>query len=260
MIIARTATSITFLGTSTATPDVGSDTASFLINHSILVDTGWNVVSNLRNLGVQPSDLKYVLFTHFHHDHYLSLPSLLYFLLSRKKLGEVTFIGPQAELEFVIKQALSFLQVERFWPGVELPKLIPLTPGQSYEAEEFKFTTCPTLHPVEGVCYRFWDKVTGKEFSFAGDSAYYEPIIEHVRGTSLLIHEASLGPVEADPEKNAFLHSGAIDAGKVASQAEVGQLMLVHGPLAKAEESVRAAQEVFTGHVLWPIEGKTYEV
>ncbi|TVY07332.1 MBL fold metallo-hydrolase [Paenibacillus cremeus] len=251
-------TTLTFLGTSTATPDLGSDTASFLINNKYLVDTGWCSVTNLRNLGINPSDLEYVFFTHFHHDHYLSLPSLLFYLISKKSLSNVTFIGPVDDLEPVIQRALDFLQAKRFWKDLQFPKLVPLTPGESYETDQFKITTCPTLHPVQGLCYRFYDHLSGKEFSFTGDTAYFPPIIEHVKGTPLLIHEASVGAAAANPENNSYLHSGAVDAAKIAKLAEVGQLMLIHGPLGKASECVKAASDIFPNPVIWPEERKPY--
>jgi ribonuclease Z len=257
-LVIRNQTTLTFLGTSTATPDLGSDTASFLINDTILVDTGWCVVTNLRNLGINPSQLQYVIFTHFHHDHYLSLPSLLFYLISKKSLSNVTFIGPAEDIEDVFTKSLNFLRTDRFWPDLAKPKLVPLSPGESFETADFHIDTCATLHPVPGLCYRFQDKCTDKQFAFTGDTAYHPPIIEHVKGTPLLIHEASLGPGEADPANNKILHSGAIDAANIAKQAEVGKLMLIHGPLSKAEECIQAAASIFTNEVIWPEERKKY--
>jgi ribonuclease Z len=54
-------TEVLFLGTSSCTPDLGNDTASFLINKKYLFDTGWSVVSNLRLNGIDPIDIKYLL-------------------------------------------------------------------------------------------------------------------------------------------------------------------------------------------------------
>jgi ribonuclease BN (tRNA processing enzyme) len=77
-------TRVTFLGATSAVPDAGCDTASFVINDRILVDTGWSVVGNLRNLGIDPNQIDTLIFTHMHHDHYLSLPSLLFYRRMRK--------------------------------------------------------------------------------------------------------------------------------------------------------------------------------
>ncbi|MCZ8512184.1 MBL fold metallo-hydrolase [Paenibacillus filicis] len=251
-------TTITFLGTSTALPDAGSDTASLLINRKYLVDTGWSVVSNLRKQGVDPTEIEYLFFTHMHHDHYLSLPSLLfYFLMKRKNLADLKIIGPIEDLERVVKLSMNLLQADRFYSGKGMPTLIPLQPGEPYEDEVFTLHTCETVHPVQGLCYRFTDKLTGKVFSFTGDTAYHPPMADHVRGSSILITEASLGPVAADMNHNPALHSGAVDAARMAEAAEVDKLFLVHGPLSKADACVEAAKQVFSKPVEWPKDGQT---
>lgn len=252
-------TSITFMGTSTALPDAHSDTASFVINGKYAVDTGWFVIHNLRDkLGIEPTDIEYLFFTHMHHDHYLSLPSLLfYFLMRRKNLSELKIVGPVQDLELVVNLAMNFLQKDRFYSDKSGPTLIPLQPGDHYDSSDFTLHTCGTIHPVQGLCYRFTDKRTGTVFSFTGDSAYHPPIADHVRGSSLLIHEASMGPIAADPNHNTALHSGAVDAGRIAQAAQVDRLLLVHGPLTKADACVEAAKQEFAGSVEWPKDGQT---
>ena len=54
-------TTPTFLGTSSVTPEAGRDTASFLINNRILVDTGWYAALKMLNHGVSPLDLDYLI-------------------------------------------------------------------------------------------------------------------------------------------------------------------------------------------------------
>jgi ribonuclease Z len=251
-------TRITFLGTSTALPDAHSDTASFVINGKYVVDTGWSVVHNLRRLGIEPTDIEYLFFTHMHHDHYLSLPSLLfYFLMRGKELSDLKILGPVQDLDLVVNLALNLLQKDRFFDTKSVPTLIPLQPGDHYENKSFILHTCETIHPVQGLCYRFTDKHTGIVFSFTGDTAYHPPIADHVRGSSLLIHEASLGPIAADPNHNFSLHSGAVDAGRIAQAAQVDKLLLVHGPLTKADACVEAAKQEFAGTVEWPKDGQT---
>ncbi len=251
-------TKVTFLGTSTAVPDVGSDTASFLINDRYLVDNGWSVVSNLRGIGVDPTQIDYLFFTHMHHDHYLSLPSLLfYFLMMEKPLQELKIVGPAEDVGHVVDLALAFLQKQRFYEERGFPEIIPLVPGQSYEDANFQIDTCATVHPVQGLCYRFTDKLSGSIFSFTGDTAPHEPIADHVRGSKLLIHEASWGPVAVDPADNKALHSGAVDAGRIAKAADVDKLILLHGQLSKAEACVEAAAKIFGKPVEWPKDGQT---
>ncbi|MFC5649695.1 MBL fold metallo-hydrolase [Paenibacillus solisilvae] len=252
-------TKIMFLGTSSALPDAGGDTVSFLINDRYLVDTGWAAVGNMRKLEVDPAQIEYLLFTHLHHDHYLSLPSLLFYFLSvRKPLKDLKIIGPADDVERVVKLAMNFLQTDNFYPDCSFPTVIPLTPGDSYEDENFNVATSSTKHPVQGLCYRFKDKQTGKFFSFTGDTAYHPPIIDLIKGSPLLIHEASMGPIAANPSDNAYLHSGAIDAAEIAKAADVGKLLLVHGSKSISEASVEAARKIFLKPVEWPKDGQAY--
>jgi len=252
-------TKITILGTSGATPEPGNDTASFVINDKYLVDTGWNAVTNLFSVGLHPKDIEYIIFTHFHHDHYMSLPALLYFMLSGKAQN-YKLIGPAEQLDQILTLSMEFLQKTYYFEKSAVPELIPMRPGQSYETEAFKIEACRALHPVPALCYKYQDKANDKFFSFTGDTAFYEPIIEHVRDSSLLFHEASLGPVAADPNNNDYLHAGSIDAARIAKRAGVQKLLLMHGPLAKATESVAAAKSHFSGEVEWPRTGQIYHV
>lgn len=251
-------TKIQFLGTSAAVPDTGDDTASFVINDCYLVDMGWSVVHNLRVNGINPLDIQYVFFTHLHHDHYLSLPSLLYYWwMHGQPLQKLKIIGPQDDIERVVDLALQFLQAGLFFGKQCIPTVIPLRPGQVYESEMFRLETHDTIHPVQGLCYRFEDQRTHKVFSFTGDTAYHPRLANHIRGSELLIHDASLGPIAADPSDNSTMHSGAIDAARLANDAGVKRLVLIHGMRSTAQACVTMASQVFSGSVLWPEVGET---
>jgi ribonuclease Z len=226
------------------------------------VDTGWYASVKMRRYGVNPMDLEYLFLTHCHHDHYIGLPHLLFTLCMRRyerpERPPLKILGPAADLETVVHLARALLQPARF-PDVDYaPQLFPLKPGDGYEEDAFRVETCATLHPVEGLCYRFTDKRTGAVFAFTGDTAYYPPIVEHVRGVSLLIHEASYGPDPA-PADNRSLHSGAPEAAQVAKEAAVGRLALVHCVEEKQAAALAAAQAIFPDS-FWPADGETVPV
>jgi len=255
-------TTITFLGTTTVVPAAGQDTASLLINGRYLVDTGWYAPLKMKSYGFDPMELDSLFLTHCHHDHYLALPPLLFYLRMRRherpERPPLKIVGPAADLQRVVDLARQFLQPERF-PDVEIrPELYPLTPGESFEDEAFHLATCSTRHPVQGLCYRFTDRRTGASVVFTGDTAYHPPIAELARGADLLIHEASHGP-HSPPRDNPAGHSGAPDAAEVARLAGAERLALIHVPEDQAEAAVSAAQKLFppTFH---PAEGETVEL
>lgn len=254
-------TEIMFLGTAGYIPNADNDTSSILINRNFLIDTGWSLVRNLQIRGINPLDINYLFFTHMHHDHYLSLPSLIFYCLCKgKPLNELTIIGPASDLERVVRLACDFLQFDWFYKEAGYPRIIALNPGDSCSIEEMEVTTCPTLHPVQGICYRFTDRNTGKIIAVTGDTAYYPPVVDHVKNSDLLVHEVSMG-VSASPEsKKKSLHSDAEDAGKVAMEANVGKLFLNHGNKARAGESIAIASQYFKNEILWPENGVSYTV
>lgn len=252
-------TEITFLGVDAVVPACGGDTASFVINRKYLVDTGWYAALKMRCYGLDPLDLDALFLTHCHHDHYIGLPHLLFYLAMRA--GErpnrepLKIVGPAEDLERIVDLAQQFLQMERFAPVRYAPKLIPLKPGETYEDPRFSLATCASVHPVPGLCYRFTDKKTGTVIAFTGDTAYDPGIVEHVRNAALLIHEASYGASPAPPA-NSSLHSGAPDAARVAQEAGVQRLALIHCPQQKREAAVQAAQAIFAD-TFQPEDGET---
>lgn len=255
----KTKTTVTFLGTATVVPAAGHDTASFLINGRHLVDTGWYAAIKMLSYAFNPMDLETVFISHCHHDHYIALPHILFYLRMRRDerpdRSTLRIVGPAADIQRVVDLARAFLQTDRF-PDVEcIPEVFPLAPGESLELKDLYVATCATVHPVEGLCYRFTDKRTQASFVFTGDTAYHPPIADHARGASLLIHEASHGPNSpSDPGR--WGHSGAPDAARIAQLAGVKRLALVHCPESLAQQAVTAAQRIFPNTFL-PKDGQT---
>ena len=263
-IMATETTSITFLGTASVIPEVGHDTASFVINNGkYLVDTGWYAASRMRAYGFDPLKLEYLFLTHCHHDHYIGLPQIMFYLAMRHyketNYPPIKIIGPREDLERVVNLAREFLQQGDRFPEAGCPvELIPLSAGETYEDPAFQVETCKSLHPVPALCYRFTDKKTGATFAFTGDTAYDPSIAEHVRGVQLLITEASYGANPA-PESNASLHSGAPDAARMAVEAGVDRLALMHCAAQNQAAALAAAQAIFPNTV-WPADGETIVV
>ncbi len=256
--MAQEATTLTFLGTAAVVPGGGHDTAGFVINDRYLVDTGWYAAIKMQCYGLDPLNIEYLFLTHCHHDHYIGLPQLLFYRRMRRSarpnLPPLKILGPAEDLERVVTLARQFLQPDRFPDVDEAPELFPLEPGDAFEEEAFRITTCASLHPVPALCYRFTDKQTGATFAFTGDTAYHPPVVAHVQGVSLLVHEASYGAAPA-PANNASLHSGAPDAARVAAEAGVERLALVHAPEDRQQAALAAAQAIFP-NTIWPEDGQ----
>ncbi|MFH2067990.1 MAG: MBL fold metallo-hydrolase [Candidatus Omnitrophota bacterium] len=234
---------ITFIGVSSCIPDVGSETSSFLIDAKILVDTGWCGVLKMREYNLDPLDLEYLILTHFHQDHYLGLPQLLFYLGIKKLNGAYfprkpfTIIGPSKHLNEVVTKAQEFMQIKEF-PELSLDlKLVSLSPGQSYVNRKFRLDTFPARHlsgkniPEEAFICKFTEIGTNKFFTFTGDTSFYPPLVDFAKESLLFIHDAC--------------HSSPKEAATIAKMARVKKLYLIHYPRNRKKEIITKARKIF---------------
>ncbi len=246
------ATRVTFLGTAAVLPGAGEDTACFLINGGIMVDAGWCAALRMQNYGYSPLDVEWLIFTHCHHDHYMGLPALLFYRAMSVGRGAnrppLKIIGPPADLETVVRLSREFLQTARFPPAWSEPDLYPLPPGETFEADGFRLETRRSLHGVEGLCGRLTDRESGRVVAFSGDSGPNPALIELAWRADLLVHEASLAP-EA-PDWKASVHARATDAARIAAEAEVARLRLVHLDPEHRARSLEAARVLYPAAAL----------
>jgi ribonuclease BN (tRNA processing enzyme) len=138
---------ITIIGDSSCIPDVRRETACFLINGKHLVDTGWCAALRMREQGFDPLALESIILTHFHQDHYIGLPQLLFYIGLRKRPGPpLNIYGPSENLQRVVEAADAFLQVPRFPELAVSRKLVPLAAGDKFETADLRFETFAARH------------------------------------------------------------------------------------------------------------------
>ncbi len=224
------------LGTAAVLPEAGGESASFLVNRRILVDAGWCSVLHMRGLGYDPARVSHLLVTHFHHDHYLGLPQLLFYLRGQS----LTIAGPAEDLQRVASLAMDLLQPGRFPDAVPSLEFIPLLPGEECHIAGLCVTSCRAIHPVPALSYRLADVESEAAVVLSGDTSYNPGLVELAGGCDALVHEASYGAQA--PENNPWGHSGGAEAGRVAAAANVRSLRLVHCSMGRAQEALAAAR------------------
>src|SRR5262245_34758140 len=91
------------------------------------------------SFGCDPLAVEYLLVTHFHHDHYLGLPHLLFYRAMARARQQpappLRIVGPPEDLEKIVERTHAFLQAERFpevWPQIVL---MPIQPGERLEVD-----------------------------------------------------------------------------------------------------------------------------
>lgn len=238
--------SLTVLGTTTCTPEKGANTASFVVNHRVAVDTGWYFTDRLLACGINPLDIEAVVFTHCHHDHIMGLPQLVFYYGIKgpgRPKRPLHIYGPAGEICRVVDDALRFLQFDRY-PELRFDiEVTELRGGAELEIAGLKVKTCSARHSVPGLCYRFTN-AAGASAVFSGDTAFNPDLIDLARGAGLLVHEASYG-AKGVREDVKWGHSGAPDAAEVARLAGVRRLAIVHCSEANLPGALSAAKRVF---------------
>ncbi len=248
---------IAIIGDSSCIPDLRREVACLLINGKHLVDTGWCAALRMREYGFDPLALESIIISHFHQDHYIGLPQLLFYI-SMRKFGRqknpappLNIFGPSEHLQRVVEAADAFLQIPRF-PELALDrKLVPLTAGDKFEVPDLRFETFAAHHLSgknqleQALVYKVTDKTSGACAVFTGDTHHHPPIAEFARGASLLVHDGA--------------HTAPKDAAQIAQQAGVKKLVLIHFSQSRAAKILAEAKAVFPNTELAE-EGRTLEV
>ena len=232
---------ITFVGTSSWTPAIGCETASFVINDRHLVDTGWCTPLRMRQYDLDPLGLESVILTHLHQDHYLGLAPLLFYFGSRgprrPAAPPLRIIGPGDHLREVLSAVFDFLQLPRFpelWVDYTL---MELQAGDRFELDDLRVETCAANHvsgkgrPEPALAYRVTESATGAAFAFSGDTSFHPPLARFAEGVPVLIHDAT--------------HASGSEAATIAEMAGAQRLLLMHYSSSGAELLLAAAREIF---------------
>jgi ribonuclease BN (tRNA processing enzyme) len=255
--------SLCFVGTSACVPSgPDQDSSCMVLDHSIMIDTGWNGALAMLAHGEDPNFIDYLFITHCHQDHYLGLPALLFSQVFRHRAKvnpePLHILGPLPEIKLVVERALHFLRTDVFDDVAPAIRVIPLRPSSTFSTPRFQVSCCSTLHPVSGLCYRFTEHHSGKSVVFSGDTAFLPSLAQHAHGCDLLVHECSNGAQRAKTNAGNG-HSGAPDAADIAALAQAKRLALTHYNPSARQAVLAAAQAIFP-NTLAPLPGERLSV
>ena len=212
------------LGTGAAASD-GTRTATMLAvetdDGTLLVDCGGDAAQRLRAHGLDPATLTAIVITHEHADHVAGFPLLLerMWLGGRRDPVDVYGIEPALAQARRVHDAFD----TSAWPGYPSVHYHPVAMSEGAPVLNgfgLRVTASPGTHSVPSVGLRI-ESDGGGVLTYSGDTAYDEVIVRLARGADLLVHEAT----DESP-----MHSRVEDAARVAREAAVGTLVLVHLP------------------------------
>ncbi|MBG6122234.1 MBL fold metallo-hydrolase [Corynebacterium aquatimens] len=251
---------LTILGCTGSLSSPGNPGSSYLITQDtgdepagttpgILMDFGPGALAALQEVG-DPSNA-HLLFSHLHADHCSDSASLIVWRRYHPHVPAQrrhAMWGPSYAAEHIgrlgsdgpddVNDITDTFEVGVWQPGVPV------------DVEGLRVTPYPVVHPAqESHALRVEDPRTGTTITYSGDTGWTEELIRAARGADLFLCEAAWGPsAEGMPEG---MHLSGAQAGRIAREAAVDKLVLVHiQPWSDADATLAAARAEFDGEIV----------
>lgn len=236
---------VIFLGTSSAISNEKQENSHLFFqsgNRKILVDCPGNPISRMKEGKINPLDLTDLIITHFHPDHVSGLPLLLMDLWIMGRKNPLSIFG----LKFTLDRAKAMMELFDWqkWPdffGVNFVEVDETINSPIIISKELNVLTAPGKHLIPSIGVKFEFPLSGKKIVYSSDTEPCESIMALVKNADILIHESG---------GSGFGHTSAENCGKIALEAAVKQLYLIHYPGEIPEKDLLSqATKYFAGDV-----------
>ena len=260
---------ITMLGTGNATVSQIYNTCFVLQTPStlMLVDAGGGngILAQLKKVNVQISDIHHLFVTHAHTDHVLGVIWVIRMVAQCKGYEGLLHVYGNDKVMKVIKTIIDMILAKKQLAKVaERVVFHQLEDGERFEVGDMKLE-CFDIQSTKEKQFGFRAELpsssdeSGKPLVLAclGDEPYNEQNRRYIVGADWMMCEAFCLYADRDTFKPyEKCHSTALDAGKLAEELGVKNLILYHTEektLANRKENyTREAAENFKGRIFVP--------
>ena len=265
----KTTTQITMLGTGNATVSQIYNTCFLLKTPStlMLVDAGGGngILAQLKKVNVQISDIHHLFVTHAHTDHVLGVIWVIRMVAQCNGYEGLLHVYGNDKVMKVIKTIIDMILAKKQLAKVaERVVFHQLEDGDCFEVGDMKLE-CFDIQSTKEKQFGFRAELpsssdeSGKPLVLAclGDEPYNEQNRRYIVGADWMMCEAFCLYADRDTFKPyEKCHSTALDAGKLAEELGVKNLILYHTEektLANRKEKyTREAAENFKGRIFVP--------
>ena len=259
---------ITMLGTGNATVSQIYNTCFVLQTSStlMLVDAGGGngILSQLKKVNVQISDIHHLFVTHAHTDHVLGVIWVIRMVAQCKGYEGLLHVYGNDKVMKVIKTIIDMILAKKQLAKVaERVVFHQLEDGDCFEVGDMKLE-CFDIQSTKEKQFGFRAELPSSDESdkplvlaCLGDEPYNEQNRRYIVGADWMMCEAFCLYADRDTFKPyEKCHSTALDAGKLAEELGVKNLILYHTEektLANRKENyTREAAENFKGRIFVP--------
>lgn len=248
---------LTVVGCAGSYPNPSSPASCYLIEHDgarVVLDLGNGSLGDLQQYldPLDESALAAVVLSHCHVDHCADVASLyvMRHYGPTPATGPLPLLGPSDTRERIaaIYGMADPAQLDQQF-DVRALGATPLSVGP------FLIDAVPAAHPVEAYSIRV--TADGMSITYSGDTAPTTQLVELARGSDIALFEASFVGTANPPN----LHLTGAEAGRIASEADVGLLVLTHHVAWNDDAEVLAeAQAEFDGPIEQARPGMTIDL
>ncbi|MDP2909104.1 MAG: ribonuclease Z [Nanoarchaeota archaeon] len=147
---------VTFLGTGSMVPTKERNHVAVLVSYkdeSVLVDCGEGTQRQLRFAGISPTKVTKILISHWHGDHVLGLPGLMYSLAACEYSKTLEIYGPKGTKEFMFHLLKGFAYKDQ----IDF-KIYEIGDGVFFENKDFLLEAKSLVHTAPCLGYAFIEK------------------------------------------------------------------------------------------------------
>lgn len=237
---------IIILGTSNAIPDLDHENTHMAIvgnDGVVLIDCVGSPKVRLEKAGIQLTSISDLILTHFHPDHVSGVPLLLMNMWLSGREDPLRIYGLHHCLERV-EDVLSLYHWDK-WPEF-FPVAFHRLPEREFiqvlERDGLRVFSSPVRHLIPTIGLRLENSDVGRSIVYSCDTEPCPSVVRLASGANILIHEATGAGMG---------HSSASQAGSVARESGVGELILIHYPNEELDPDalLEQANETFDGDV-----------
>lgn len=212
----------------------------------IVLDMGSGALSKLQNY-VEINDINAVILSHYHADHIADVGVLQHAKLVQSYITENTSVLPIYAHNENMEQ---FKQLNH-----DFTEAMTFHPKETLKLGPFYIRFIKTIHSVP--CYGM--RITDGDSSivYTADTAYQEEWIPFTQDADLLLADTNF---YAQMDAASAGHMTSEEVGKIATEANVGEVILTHLPhFGDHQQLVKETNEIYSGKVSLAYEGLIWE-
>lgn len=250
---------VVLLGTGSPVPllqRAGTSIAFSSGDEWLLFDCGPGTVRRLLEQGINPGRIDHLFFTHHHIDHNADFYNFVINNWIRGD-GALQIHGPNPWTESLLASLYDIYEEDIQYrdhvgysaEAIQHLEVDPITEDSIVDTDRFQVRACRVNHSIETYAYRITDGTTDRSAVFSGDTRKIDQLVDFAAGVELLIQDCCIAPSsETAPnpggehvweqytrplptemhDKLQEVHCNPTEAGEIAAEAGVEQLVLTH--------------------------------